>query len=391
MLSILWILLPIAVLVGWLAAKRDKLGRQRFLYYLSLRYLLDTNSNNPENIGEKLSELPPSYQDNSTILSLTLGDVFRKKGEIERAISIHQYIASSDTIDLAEKKTAQWSLALDFIAAGLLDRAEDLLRELIPESEFTQRALLKLTHIYEQQHDWLQAISCLERLDLAQDHYAEIAHLYCELAEENLQNNAESALSFAHAALNIYPNSARASLIIAFIAIKNNDQLLASTMLSAIENQSINLTPLIAPIMQYIHKDQPEIFLIWLENTLMRHPHIILFLMKTHYLIMHESAQAALSFLEQTLLVHPNFQGLLNFHQLNKWLYPNKNIDKNKTDIYAITFDKIVDHYAKYRCQACGFVSKSLNWHCPSCQAWDTASPVADIISLKSLSNSPGA
>lgn len=414
-MALIWILLPLAVLIGWFAAKRDNARRQRFLYYLSLRYLL--GQDNPSASHEEhLSELPPSYQDNTVLLSLTLGDVFRNKGEIDRAITIHSHLADSDLIESTEQRSAKWSLALDFIAAGLLDRAEIILRDLLEFPEFTQMALLKLAHIYEQQRDWLQAIACLERTQERSKYTPEISHLYCELAEQeikvifsslvakrDLQLNEsnelkelsfDAALNWVNLALNIYPHSARAALISAFIAIYQQNDHIAHKALNIIETQSIALIPLIAPLMQYIMRKTPHTFLIWLDNNLTQNPHINLILLKTHYLIAYESTPVALKFLEDTLSENPNLQGLLTFHHLNMLLYPKTSQKEHTTtsfDVYTRTFEKVIDHYAKYRCEHCGFVSKSLNWHCPSCQSWDTAFPVADIISLKGTISTPGA
>ncbi len=414
-MALIWILLPLAVLIGWFAAKRDNARRQRFLYYLSLRYLL--GQDNPSaSQEEQLSELPPSYQDNTVLLSLTLGDVFRNKGEIDRAIAIHSHLADSDVIEPTEQRSAKWSLALDFIAAGLLDRAELILRDLLEFPEFTQTALLKLAHIYEQQRDWLQAIACLERTDDRSKYTSEISHLYCELAEQEIksifaaraakedtqasetsqlnESSFDAALTWVNLASNIYPHSARAALISAFIAIYQQHDPVAHKALNIIETHSVALVPLIAPLMQYIMRKTPHNFLIWLDNNLTQNSHISLILLKTHYLIAYESTQSGLKFLEDTLSENPNLQGLLTFHHLNMLLSPNASLQQTSTvslDVYARTFEKVIDHYAKYRCEHCGFVSKSLNWHCPSCQSWDTAFPVADIISLKGTVSTPGA
>ena len=377
--DILWIILPLAVGAGWWYAKRDTQKYQQFLYTLSLRYLLEDKGFEAEKNLADLSEL--GENDNADLF-LILGALFRKRGEIDKAIAMHEHVINSEYIDDDLKLKARWALVDDYMVSGFLDRAEALLRELL-DSVYHDEALLKLAKVYEKQRDWLQAIAALDRLpgNIKFSHRSEIAHFYCEIAEAEV--NQHNAINWLMQALNSDENSIRAMLILINIAISHQDFAKAFELLKVIENKQAALAPLITPIFYYVcnvYKGSAE-FEQFLERNLQnQHAHIDLILWKTHYLVLNEGKFAAYKFLEQQLLLSPNLKGILLLNQLAI------NIEEdNSALVYAKTFKQVIDHYSKFRCEECGFVTKILHWRCPSCNKWDTALPSKDIIALRNF------
>src|SRR5699024_1766197 len=180
MFEYIWILLPIGLLIGWFAAKKDIAKKQRILHYLNLRYLLEYQTQKDyENLA---LEMPLDSDVEALKFSLLLGDALRKRGEIDKAINLHEtLIRQAQTPDL--RASAYLSLAKDYLSAGILNHAEETLR-LVVDGEFEamhkNKALIKLGHLYKQQRDWLQSLSMLEKSsDKDPLILEEIAPVYC--------------------------------------------------------------------------------------------------------------------------------------------------------------------------------------------------------------------
>lgn len=382
MFEYIWILLPIGLLIGWFAAKKDIAKKQRILHYLNLRYLLeDQTQKDYENLA---LEMPLDSDVEALKFSLLLGDAFRKRGEIDKAINLHEYlIKEAPTKALTEK--VYLSLAEDYLAAGMLDRAESTLRQLLESEEYRDLALLKLTKIYKQQREWLQSIAMLEQMEsLTPLLRAEMAHLYCELAEEALAEGSSAGLErmmlWLDKAYKADKNCVRATLIRAYGLYQYQQYSFALETLLEIERQEIKLVPLIVPIIYEIYhlENEDELFLQWLEQIISKNNHILLKVWKTHYLILHRSFDAGIDYLQAALKQTPNLLGLTILNQLQK--YQNRS---EEAELIDQTFQEMLDRYAQFQCDSCGYTTKTLQWSCPSCFEWNRSMPVEDIVALK--------
>lgn len=380
MLEYIWLLLPLGLLIGWLAAKRDNIKKQKMLRYLNLRYFIEES----QEVDESLLTLPPDFDADNLRFSLMLGDLFRKRGEIDKAINLHEYlIKEAPTKALTEK--VYLSLAEDYLAAGMLDRAESTLRQLLESEEYRDLALLKLTKIYKQQREWLQSIAMLEQMEsLTPLLRAEMAHLYCELAEEALAEGSSAGLErmmlWLDKAYKADKNCVRATLIRAYGLYQYQQYSFALETLLEIERQEIKLVPLIVPIIYEIYhlENEDERFLQWLEQIISKNNHILLKAWKTHYLILHRSFDAGIDYLQAALKQTPNLLGLTILNQLQK--YQNRS---EEAELIDQTFQEMLDRYAQFQCDSCGYTTKTLQWSCPSCFEWNRSMPVEDIVALK--------
>lgn len=380
MLEYIWLLLPLGLLIGWLAAKRDNIKKQKMLRYLNLRYFIEES----QEVDESLLTLPPDFDADNLRFSLMLGDLFRKRGEIDKAINLHEYlIKEAPTKALTEK--VYLSLAEDYLAAGMLDRAESTLRQLLESEEYRDLALLKLTKIYKQQREWLQSIAMLEQMEsLTPLLRAEMAHLYCELAEEALAEGSSAGLErmmlWLDKAYKADKNCVRATLIRAYGLYQYQQYSFALETLLEIERQEIKLVPLIVPIIYEIYhlENEDELFLQWLEQIISKNNHILLKVWKTHYLILHRSFDAGIDYLQAALKQTPNLLGLTILNQLQK--YQNRS---EEAELIDQTFQEMLDRYAQFQCDSCGYTTKTLQWSCPSCFEWNRSMPVEDIVALK--------
>ena len=380
MFEYIWLLLPLGLLIGWLAAKRDNVKKQKMLRYLNLRYFIEES----QEVDDKALTLPPDYDADNLNFSLMLGDVFRKRGEIDKAINLHEYlIKEAPTKALTEK--VYLSLAEDYLAAGMLDRGESTLRLLLESADYKKTALLKLRKVYKQQREWLQSIAILEQVTpLTPDLRAEMAHLYCELAEEELLQQSSPNLDrltlWLDKALSVDEDCARANLIRAYALYHYENYEASLESLLQIETQKSELLPVIIPMIYelsiLLHRS--DYFMEWLDRALLMNDHIVLKVWKTHYLIFNDSFNAGVEYLQSVLKKESNLYGLMLLNKLQKY-------QEDHTDAILIekTFREMLDQYAQFRCDSCGYTTKVMQWSCPSCFEWNRSIPVTDIVALK--------
>ena len=379
MIEYIWLLLPLGLLIGWLAAKRDNVKKEKMLRYLNLRYFIEES----QEVDDKLLSLPPDYDVDNLNFSLMLGDVFRKRGEIDKAINLHEYlIKEAPSQALTEK--VYLSLAEDYLAAGMLDRGESTLRLLLESKEYKEIALLKLRKVYKQQREWLQSIAMLEQITtLTPALKAEMAHLYCELAEEELLKpdlNLDRLTLWLDKALRVDENCTRASLIRAYSLYYYERYDAALEVLFNIETQRKELLPIIIPMIYELTQllNQPQFFGEWLDNALRVNPHILLKMWKAHYLVFNDSLESGIEYLRSALKKESNLYGLMLLNKLQKYQQPQSDMG-----LVEKTFRDMLDQYAQFQCESCGYTTKAMQWSCPSCFEWNRSIPVNDVISLK--------
>jgi len=189
-INLLWLLLPVAALSGWYLGQRRADpgrdgGRERGLrsdYFKGINYLLNEQPDKAIEVFIKVLEV-----DQETVEThLALGNLYRRRGEVDRAIRIHQNLVARNTLSPEQRYEALLELGQDYLSAGLLDRAENLFKELAEASHYRVQALRQLIDIYEQEKDWDQAISCARQLERATGNQLGpvIAHYQCEQAEQ---------------------------------------------------------------------------------------------------------------------------------------------------------------------------------------------------------------
>src|SRR3954465_2705161 len=197
-----WVLwgLPIAFVLGWVASRFD-LRQLRMenrqapkAYFRGLNFLLNEQQ---DQAIDAFIEAVRNDPDTSE-LHFALGNLFRRRGEYERAARVHEHLLSRADLSRAERHRAQHALALDYLKAGLLDRAEEALRKL-EGTAYAGQALLELLSIYERSRDWVQAVEVTRKLDASgQGNFSgRQAHYLCEQATKAPPESAEQLLDKA--------------------------------------------------------------------------------------------------------------------------------------------------------------------------------------------------
>jgi lipopolysaccharide biosynthesis regulator YciM len=246
-----WLLaFPLFFGMGWLAARIDIkqiVSESRALpgsYFKGLNFLLNEQ---PDKAIEAFIEVVKV--DPQTIeLHFALGSLFRRRGEVERAIRMHQNLAERPDLEPAERRQAVYELAQDYLKAGLLDRAEEHFSQLLG-TDLDEQALGFLLEIYEQEKDWEQAISTAGRLEAhtGQSRQKQIAHFECEIASrEIMQSRFDAARPHLANALGHHRLCVRANILLGDLEqALGNDEAAIETW-QRIESQNPEYLPLVA-------------------------------------------------------------------------------------------------------------------------------------------------
>lgn len=372
------ILLPAFFAMGWFAARIDMktvLKQAKTVpagFYASLDALVDKNTGRAaHNLAEVIDQ-----QQNSYDLNLTLGKLYRQRGENDKAIAMHKALLDSpDTV--GDKRTrVLYELGLNYQSAGLVDRAEQIFLEL-QQGNMAKQANEVLLNIYQQDRDWEQAIATAQLLAHDEQTYQfEIAQFYCEMAQAELfRGNDDAAQQKVQAALQANPKCARANMIAGDIAVKQGRFQDAVAAYSAIEQQNHAYLSMVGERLYdaYDALGNPQAGLDVLTGYAKTFPDVDLNqVIYDKSLLLHGEQTAAQTVLE-LIRAKPDLNGmyrLLGLHlpELNpQW--------KADADMMRNVIGRQLQKSFMYRCRSCHFKSLVHFWHCPACNKWETFTP----------------
>ena len=375
-----WLLvLPVFFALGWVAARIDikhLLQESRALprsYFKGLNFLLNEQ---PDQAIEAFIEA--ARVDPETIeLHFALGNLFRRRGETDRAIRVHQNLIERDGLTQAQRLHALAELGQDYLKAGLLDRAEEIFIKL-RDTERNEEALKNLLEIYQQEKEWAKAIVVAEAMPNHSDHLWQkaIAEFRCELASgELLAGNPERARELLDAALAVNRKCVRATLLLGELAAKVGAGETAIEHWKRVEQQNPVYLALIAEKLMAVHVsmgrlDQGrELLRSWLE----RHPSLDLLDAVFRIELDNDGPEAAYALVREELRRNPTLLGLDKLLEAQILVAP---VEK-RADLELIK-NLIHNHtrrVARYRCDACGFKARQFYWRCPGCGGWETYPP----------------
>lgn len=376
--SIFFILLPIATLSGWLLGRR---GRSKRIeqscrkayenYVKGLNYLLSDQDDKAIDLFLKLSQ----SQEGTAEIHFALATLYKKRGEMEKAIRIHQHLIANPTLDRDIHNKALNELALDYLKAGLFDRAEMLFLEIHNDKLMGQSANHHLLEIYQQEKEWEKAISVTQQLVKQEPQLKKLqAHYNCELAEIAFQDgDTKLGRYYLKQALKSDPNSVRATLLEGGVLFRTGDIKQAIKVFQYVEHQDPSLlSEVIQPLGEcYRHQGTPEAMLHYLDELLHRYPDLAI-----------ADSIARSSFSDPIASYSP--QLLIDFLKRNPSILtlrymlsqPLKAEDPEvQWNIVREVVGQLWNGEHHYHCSACGFQSKSLYWRCPSCKTWSTIHP----------------
>ncbi len=386
---LLYILLVVAVAIGWLLGHwggRRKAGAETLRYLPSVSSLEeDFSTQKTERFLQTLEVSPDTFE-----MHVGLGTLLRKRGEVERAIRVHQNLLAHPILQKGQVQQAHLELARDYVAAGLLDRAERLLVDLSLHPEQREPALSLLTEIYQQERDWLRAIDCARELQLVcrrksgdgrRERLAQsLSHFFCERAQEALQrDDVEQARALLREALVEDARCVRASLLEADAAVACGDYPAARQALLRVMEQDASLVSESLERLDRVFRQLGD--LIGLRDYLLecyKHWKSSRVLLASVELTRELEGDAeAVRLLVDRLRARPTLVGLRRLIELELERAQGGARD-NLRILYGL-FSDLLSKKPMYRCEHCGFSAKRLHWLCPACKSWSTIKPIHSV------------
>lgn len=310
-----------------------------------------------------------------------LGSLFRRRGEVDRAIRIHQNIIARPDLAAEQRDQALLSLAKDYQRAGLLDRAENMFVRLAAGSRHQVEALEQLCRIYEQEREWQRAIDAGQKLEVLSGRSLalQIAHYYCELAEKSaLAKDYPAARAFVKKAQSGRPRTFRGALTRAAIARETGDYKLALKLYHRVMDESDYLITEALPRMVEIHSEEGTIGTLEDELRAMLDGHPGIAKDVAYTAIVNDIGGIAVidECVERYMLGEPT---LTEFIDLQQFAAGEDGAHKIALDKVRAALSKLAAATPRYQCRECGFSSQRLLWQCPSCKNWETHRPVSRV------------
>ncbi|MCE0492879.1 lipopolysaccharide assembly protein LapB [Vibrio salinus] len=383
MLEILFLLLPIAAAYGWYMGNRSaQQDKQKQSHQLSRQYVAGLNMLLSDQSDKAVDHFIELLQvDNETIdTHLALGNLFRSRGEVDRAIRIHQNLISRTGQSVEQKCLALQQLAKDYMVAGFLDRAEKIFEQLMDEPDLRESALTQLVIIYQQTREWTKAIECAQSLVRLgkKKMRSTIAHFYCELAADANSVREESrAINLYKKALSEDNACVRASIELGKLYLEKSDYKQTIKYLTAVLQQDVDFISEVLPTLAdcYYHLGQEQELVDFLRECIQHKAGATAELMLSNMVAKHENTGEALELMTRQLIKNPTMKG---FYRLMDYHLSEAEDGQAKESLTALQV--LVGEQLKvkphYRCRQCGFSTHSLYWHCPSCKGWGTIKPI---------------
>jgi lipopolysaccharide biosynthesis regulator YciM len=375
-----WLLaFPLFFALGWLAARIDikqLLTESRALptsYFKGLNFLLNEQ---PDKAIEAFIEVVKV--DPQTIeLHFALGSLFRRRGEIERAIRMHQNLVEREDLGQQQKLDALYELAQDYLKAGLLDRAEEMFAKL-KGSTHAEGALEYLLEIFEQEKDWQKAVETAHQLEVltGRSRQKEIANFYCEMAgKEIMDSRPEAARPHLERALSHHRLCVRANVLLGDLELAQGNTEAAIDAWKRIETQNPAFLALVVERLAgaYRRLDKASEGLNLLRGFLSQYPSLDTLNVVFAGLLEQQGAEAAYQVVRDEMQRNPTLLGLdklLEAQLLEAPVQRRHDLELVKNLVHQHTRT-----LAMYKCDSCGFRARQFYWHCPACGEWETYSP----------------
>jgi lipopolysaccharide biosynthesis regulator YciM len=377
-----WLLisLPVAFVLGWLASRFDirqlKLENRQApkAYFRGLNFLLNEQQDQAIDAFIEAVQNDPDTQE----LHFALGNLFRRRGEYQRAVRVHEHLLGRGDLSRSDRERAQHALAQDFLRAGLLDRAEAALQKL-EGTRYENEARLSLLAIYERSREWAQAADVAQKLDESDQasYSTRRAHHLCEQATERVAaGDLLGAAKLLAQAVELAPQAPRPAIDTANLQLRNGEAAAAFDTLVALSETAPLALPLYAAALQQAavaaHRESEALAL--LQRRYVESPSIDVL-----------EALMALGGTPTATAEEPNptpRDGYIahlaqqpSLVAASRWLAGEHFEHQQFHPQVQRALDQATRPLMRYRCAACGFEAHQYFWHCPGCQAWDSYPP----------------
>ncbi|MEH6500764.1 MAG: lipopolysaccharide assembly protein LapB [Pseudoalteromonas distincta] len=378
-------LFVLALGIGWFLGRREAikvgfmlephgsaLDRQ---YFIGLNYLLNEQPDEAIETFIRALEVNPETVETH----IAIGKLFCQRGDVERAIKVHQNLLARPNLTRQQADRVQLELARDYLVVGMLNRAERLLEELVEaESSLRADALVDLVKVHEREHEWEHAIAVGSKLVAERPAFAvTLAHYHCERAAGLLQHNDHSgARKHLNSALEADAACIRAMLMLSDLDLNQGHARAAQRWLERLAEKDADFVPEALPLIRRCADNGALDMLKYLDRVIAEQaqPQVLSVLARADQMSppagLHEVSHFVLAHIQQ----QPSLRGLLYLIDLHLNHVEAKGRD-NLLILRGIV-EALVVNKLQYRCASCGFLAKKLHWQCPTCHGWSTIRPL---------------
>lgn len=379
-LELWWLLgIPVFFGLGWVAARvdiRQLMSESRTLprgYFKGLNFLLNEQPDKAIDAFIEIVRMDPESAD----MHFALGNLFRRRGETERAIRVHQNLLARPDLPVEQKEHAQYELGMDYLKAGLLDRAEETFNAML-QGQYAVQARKALLEIFQREKEWQRAIEAALALQEAGagSRQKEIAQFYCELAQDALVHlHPQDALVLLEKSLQADRVNVRATMLIGDAQLAQGDVEAALLTWRRVEQISVPHTALVAQRMMdgYSKVGRPQEGVNLLKSYLEQASSIDLIEVVYKAVLELDGVAAAKQLVVDELRRTPTLLGLDK-------LLEARLMDAPVSIVSELSMVKNLVHgytqkLARYQCSHCGFKARQFYWQCPGCSRWETYPP----------------
>ena len=381
-----WLLLTAAVAAGWAVGRYgNRSGR-------ASRAIMDEDS-----VRDRLQFLFTNYSDqavdnfvqslavnkDTVSLHLSIGSHFRNKGETDRAILIHQNLLARPELPARYSPQVTQELAMDYLNAGLLDRAEALFHQLMGDREYGRRSAIALIELYQQERAWenaAQVAKTLTRSDADPATFKALAYITCELSDGALSRNDDrwTAQKLAKEALDYDRSCVRATLLLMKLQIRQGNFREAANQSLKIFDQNPEFGPEAIDRLMKLEREHGDVSRLYkkLRKLYEQYPSTSLLLALVESVERSSGRPAAIDLLRMELETRPSVRGLLRLVEMAGY---EKGMTTDEGRLVSRIGHLILANRPVYRCVSCGFSGQQLHWLCPSCKQWETVRPIQGV------------
>lgn len=383
MIELLFLLLPVAMAYGWFMGRNSiKQKDQTIKQDLSIKYSTGLNyllSNQKDKAIDSLLDAL-KVEDDSVEAHFAMANLFRKRGELDRALKVHEHLVRHGNLPTKDKQQAVFELGKDFLSAGLYDRAETMFNKLLKSPDYGLKSLNYLLQIFQSTKDWQQGISHQKLVVKFNDKRLlhTLANFYCEQATSAFeQDKFIEVIELLEQALKLDPNSCRANWLMAKIYENHKQCELACKCYQDIYQQDKEFFPDVIDQMHkcYLHLDASDEFFRFIKKVYDETASSSALISYLSYVEKKHGNKKAKEFLLSALKRRPTIRG---FKHLVKMEMKQADDVDNKASLDLIK--ELIGEYLKikhrYSCRNCGFNSSTHYWSCPSCHEWEQLKPV---------------
>jgi len=375
-----WLLvIPVAFALGWMASRYDLkalLSESANLprsYFRGLNFLLNEQPDKAIDAFIEVAKLDPETVE----LHFALGNLFRRRGETDRAIRVHQNLLSRPDLPVSERDHALYELGQDYLKAGMLDRAEETFVSL-DSGDYAQGAQRALLTIYEIEKDWTRSIDTARQLETmaAGSLDLEIAQFHCELAQEALQQKKpDEARRELALALKANPQNVRATILRGDVDAASGSGESALAQWRRVEEQNPAYLPLVAEKVMKAYDalgradEGVQVLIAWVDA----YPSNDLLDVAYKHVAALRGADAAHALARTQMQKSPNLAGMSRLLEAQQASAEEPR--RSELELMRSLLQQRTKNLPRYTCQNCGFRARLFYWQCPGCSGWETYAP----------------